>query len=256
MANVIVDDTNLKNIANAIRDKNGETATYKPSEMATAIGEIDLQDNSIVNSLIDRSITEFSNDTLTTIGSYAFAKCRNLVSVYLPNITKISECGFFSTSLSSIDFPKVTSIGYNAFQYCENVTSVSLPNLIYAGNNSFEYCNNLTYVMLPELTTLNNNVFRSLQHLTTADFPKVTTIYGYAFASSYVFDTLILRSTEMATLKATSAFENTPISGYNQGTGYIYVPSGLVDEYKSATNWSTYAEQIRAIEDYPEITGG
>ena len=36
----------------------------------------------------------------------------------------------------------------------------------------------------------------------------------------------------------------------------FYVPTSLVDTYKSATNWSTYAEQIRAIEDYPEITGG
>ena len=40
------------------------------------------------------------------------------------------------------------------------------------------------------------------------------------------------------------------------GTGYVYVPSALVNSYKSATNWSTYADQIRAIEDYPDITGG
>jgi hypothetical protein len=40
------------------------------------------------------------------------------------------------------------------------------------------------------------------------------------------------------------------------GEGYIYVPASMVDSYKSASNWSTYAAQIRAIEDYPEITGG
>lgn len=37
MANVIINDTNLTNIANAIREKNGETTKYKPSEMANAI---------------------------------------------------------------------------------------------------------------------------------------------------------------------------------------------------------------------------
>lgn len=37
MANVIVNDTNLKNIANAIRTQNGTDASYKPSEMAAAI---------------------------------------------------------------------------------------------------------------------------------------------------------------------------------------------------------------------------
>ena len=40
MANVIIDDTNLTNIANAIRGKNGTQNTYLPSEMATAITNI------------------------------------------------------------------------------------------------------------------------------------------------------------------------------------------------------------------------
>ena len=39
-------------------------------------------------------------------------------------------------------------------------------------------------------------------------------------------------------------------------SGYIYVPAALVDSYKAAANWQNYADQIRAIEDYPEITGG
>ena len=54
------------------------------------------------------------------------------------------------------------------------------------------------------------------------------------------------------TLKNISAFNSTPIKS---GTGYIYVPMSLVDTYKSATNWSTFANQFRAIEDYPDICG-
>ena len=41
MANVIINDQNLTNIANAIRGKNGTTTTYKPSEMAAAISAIE-----------------------------------------------------------------------------------------------------------------------------------------------------------------------------------------------------------------------
>jgi hypothetical protein len=37
MAQVIIDDTNLKNIADAIRFKTGATQTYKPNQMASAI---------------------------------------------------------------------------------------------------------------------------------------------------------------------------------------------------------------------------
>jgi hypothetical protein len=65
---------------------------------------------------------------------------------------------------------------------------------------------------------------------------------------------LILPKTgDICNLLNTNAFVNTPIA---KSTGYIYVPRALVDSYKSATNWSTYANQIRAIEDYPDITGG
>ena len=40
MANVIIDDTNLKNIANAIRTKRGTTTKMLPNEMANEISEI------------------------------------------------------------------------------------------------------------------------------------------------------------------------------------------------------------------------
>ena len=40
MANVVIDDTHLSDIAAAIREKNGLTDTYKPSEMAAAIQAI------------------------------------------------------------------------------------------------------------------------------------------------------------------------------------------------------------------------
>lgn len=41
MAIVTIDDTHLTNIANAIRGKNGSSATYKPSEMANVISNIE-----------------------------------------------------------------------------------------------------------------------------------------------------------------------------------------------------------------------
>jgi hypothetical protein len=44
-----------------------------------------------------------------------------------------------------------------------------------------------------------------------------------------------------------NAFDQSPIKS---GTGYIYVPRALVEDYKVATNWSAYASQFRAIEDY------
>ena len=82
----------------------------------------------------------------------------------------------------------------------------------------------------------------------------VTNLPSWSLANCRVLETVILRKSDgICTLQVTNALSGTPIAN---GTGYVYVPSALVEEYKSATNWSTYAEQIRAIEDYPEITGG
>ena len=64
---------------------------------------------------------------------------------------------------------------------------------------------------------------------------------------------IILRSETMATLKNTDAFSMTPIIS---GTCYIYVPRALLSDtdstkdYRQASNWSTYAAQFRALEDY------
>ena len=92
------------------------------------------------------------------------------------------------------------------------------------GSSAFYGCTALTEVNLPAVTSLENNAFRNTA-VTAA----------------------ILRGATMCALANTYAFMGTPIAS---GTGYIYVPAALVDSYKAATNWSTYAAQFRALEDY------
>lgn len=48
--------------------------------------------------------------------------------------------------------------------------------------------------------------------------------------------------------RALRGLESTPIGN---GNGYIYVPKELVADYKAAENWSTYADKIRSLDDYP-----
>ena len=47
-----------------------------------------------------------------------------------------------------------------------------------------------------------------------------------------------------------SSIANFPSYALTEGECYLYVPSSLIETYKTATNWSTYANRIRAIEDY------
>jgi len=53
----------------------------------------------------------------------------------------------------------------------------------------------------------------------------------------------------VATLAQANAFASTPMSEstYTGSFGSIYVPASLVDAYKTATNWATYADRITSI---------
>lgn len=178
-----------------------------------------------------------------------------LTEIVDSTITKLKAKAFRSAgSVTLIDLPNCTSVGESVFREC-TMTTLNMPKLTEATQTYFCYnCVNLETVNAPKLTTLSNSSFRSCAKLKILEFDSPTTIASAAFQDSSQLDTLIIRRTEsICSLSATSAFNGTPIAS---GTGYIYVPSSLVASYKSASNWSNYASQIRAIEDYPEITGG
>ena len=81
---------------------------------------------------------------LTQIGYCAFASCRNLVNVKLPDtVTKICERGFVQCSgLKSISLGKsVTEIGNKAFGECLSLTVITIPNTVESiGDEAFISC--------------------------------------------------------------------------------------------------------------------
>lgn len=111
----------------------------------------------------------------------------------------------------------------------------------------------VTAIKNDTVTTIGANAFRNCSKLESVDLGMVTSIAANAFTTCSALVTLILRSDVVCTLANTNAFTGTPMAS---GTGYVYVPSALIDTYKTATNWATYTEQFRAIEDYTDITGG
>lgn len=186
-----------------------------------------------IDGLIDRNITEISNSRVTKIGNNAFNNCNKLTTA---------------------DFPAVTSIDANAFNNCTSLINVNIPAVKSMMDSVFYFCTSLTAVDFPALTSIGNGVFQFCTSLTAVDFTALTSIGSVAFFQCNNLTALILRKTDIVCkLSSYNALSNTPIAS---GTGYIYVPSALVDSYKAATNWATYADQIRAIEDYPDITGG
>lgn len=209
MANVLIEESTMSNIANAIRSKTGKSDLILPKNMASEIGKIEAGgSDDLLNKVINRTVTNITINT--DIGGYCFFNC-----------------------------------GYINPTFGDNC------NII--GDYAFQNCGRLTEINTNKVTIIKGNAFMGLGSLAKAVLPNVIEINSGAFNNCRVLNTLIIKSTTICNLKTIGALSNTPIA---QGTGYIYVPKNLVEQYKVETNWVTYAEQIRAIEDYPEITGG
>ena len=166
MANVLVEETSLSNIASAIRVKNGSTAVYKPGEMAAAItnlptggsggGSSDNEDGLIMDTLVN-----YENTTATKIKQGCFKD---------------------STKLAMATFTNVGDVGSSAFSGCKALIQVSLPNATTIGNNCFDNCNQLSTVNLSsDVNTLGEYAFSNCKSLTSINIPLVETLKGHTF---------------------------------------------------------------------------
>lgn len=210
-------------------------------------------DEATMDMIIERTITEYCDNTAEKIGQYAFYGCTALTKVDVPNVTEVGDYAFQKCSaLVSADMPGVTIVGTYAFEGCAELESFDFTNVTNIKNQAFNNCTSLTEIRCPLVNTALWYTFQKCTSLAKADFSAVPKLGAEVFVDDPL-TALILRSSTICELGSTNVFLRTPIA---DGTGYIYVPSALVDSYKAATNWSTYAAQIRAIEDYPDICGG
>ena len=95
-------------------------------------------------------------------------------------------------------------------------------------------------IKLSNVTSIGKGAFRGCSSLTSVSFPLVTSIGSAAFNGCSSLTTIYVgtESDTVCTLSSTNAIPSSVTD--------IYVPASLVDSYKSATNWSSYADKIKA----------
>lgn len=113
----------------------------------------------------------------------------------------------------------------------------------------------LESVHFPNVTgQLRYASFMSCSALKEAIFEKVPIISGEVFRKCSALTVLVLGASKVCTLANANSFSDSSIAS---GTGFVYVRDNLVESYKTATNWSTYAAQIKPISElqttHPEI---
>ena len=139
----------------------------------------------IKTAVIPREITyEGRKYPVTEICDDAFAGCRSLSSVVIPNsVTSIKYEAFKGcSSLSSVVIPSsVTSIGRYAFNDCSSLASVVIPNSVtYIGDQAFCNCSSLASVVIPNsVKSIENNAFYGCRSLSSVVIPNSVTSIEY-----------------------------------------------------------------------------
>ena len=123
---------------------------------------------------------------ITLIGGNAFAYCKNLTSVSIPNsVNRIGRYAFYGCeNLRSVSIPNsVTSIGAYAISNCKSLTSVSIPNSVTSIEEGAFRCSGLTSITIPNsVTKLGKSVFNGCSNLSSVTLPK-----GISLIDEYTF---------------------------------------------------------------------
>lgn len=174
--------------------------------------------------VIPSTVTEIGSDAFNGIGMMFDGSRRNV-----PNsafsvrfaadksgktaLTKIGNGAFAYAAIRTLEIPaSVQEIGLQAFVYCDSLTDVTIGS---AKENS-------------KLTTFGAICFSGCSQLSafTLYTDKVVTMTLYQLTSTTQCDIFYSASTRFS----------------------VYVPKNMVENYKTADNWKTYENRIRAIE--------
>ena len=260
----------------------GYTAHDMSGNIITGTMESGSGDNTLLKSVIEGSVTEITIPDGTTkiipnifrqnpklkkvvipgtvkeIGNYAFYMSTNLKYVNLNyGINKIGTFAFYNNSLGynsdltygqgKIVIPdSVYEIGAAAFARNDSIQYITLPtnnNFKVVSESCFQMCDNLENIKIPDsVNTIEASAFYLCSDLKTIYIGSgVTTIGGHAFYSTININPLkgvYLSPTTPPTIASNSFnFDNTT-------NCKIYVPTGTLDAYKTAENWSTYANRM------------
>ncbi len=181
--------------------------TLKTSRNIATVTGIDLQATGNID--IPATITlRGAKYTVRSIGAYAFANCKGIATVSLPET--------------------VSEIGEHAFDACFGLVSVSIPNTVkHIGKYAFCFCTSLQSITLPNsIKEIGTGVFyecTSLKHV----YARRTNPEDYdcnALKEAYSNDYL--------------AFRNIP------SACMLHVPKGAGNKYRNTPPWKRFSHIV------------
>lgn len=214
MAEYIIQDTTLTEIADSIRAKTGKTDSIPVPDMRSQIDSIPSGDDETVKGFIERTLTSITvPDGITKLGDFAFYNFSNLKSVVLPNsVERIGGHTFQScTYLEKIKLPDgILLLDMLAFYGCTNLMLSELPDTVKKiDHQCFQGCTKLNLKKLPNnLVELINGAFTNCSSLSISEIPAgVTYIAPYVFSNCTGLTKITFKGTPL------NKFDSTAFNG-------------------------------------------
>lgn len=224
MSNYLTNDTELTQIADAIRSKTGNSGQISyPSGFVTEINNLSASASEFPSNY-DIIVTHSGNSINSTISSALITSLE---------WSDIDEDVIFAS------LPAVTAMGAGTFMNYDKLAFISIPLVTSIDDGTFEGCSKLVTLSIPLATSIGYLTFHDCSNLTTISIPLTTSIDDYAFEGCSNLTTIVLGANQVCTLG----------SGAIPSEATVYVPDDLVNSYKSATNWSDIASQIKGISE-------
>jgi hypothetical protein len=196
--------------------------------------------------VLAKTVTELSlNDMegVTNIGKCAFENCKKLQSVVFPSgLLGIGETAFYGCSLiKKITIPaSVKTISKGAFYYCSALETVEFEDGIQLQSLGNEVFNNtgIISITFPNVSSIPMFTFSNCSKLESVEIPSsVTDIGMFVFQNCVSLESVTIKAVTPPTL-ASDSFRGC------SNLKKITVPAGCGATYKSATNWSAFADII------------
>jgi hypothetical protein len=259
--------TGITNIPDSYFTNSANLENIAIPDNVTSIG------SNAFNGIDNLTSVEFSESNLQSIGQYAFYSCDSLEEFNIPSsVTSIGNYAFdYCSSLREIVIPEgVTSLGTAVFRFCKSTSYVYIPSSVtsitkdafkgctgtleincnvaggYTTSSGPFYDHDFSHIILgSSVLSVGKNAFYSGNKLETVTIGENVTSIG-----AQAFNTQSGKLTMLTSLAVTPP--TISANSFPSNITEVYVPDESLEAYKTATNWSGYADKIKPLSEYTE----